>query len=126
MQEVVEGLCSFTARGACTDAERRAAVWLHDELRSRVHQAWVETRWVRPRAAAVLALGCLLAVVGSLLSTAVPVAGLVLAAIGAVSLAVEAGRLPRPDPRAVPAPRDPARAHRGARRRRGAGDHGPL
>jgi hypothetical protein len=94
MQEVVDGLGSFTPRGACTDAERRAAVWLHDELRSRVHQAWVETRWVRPRREAVLALGCLLAVAGSLLSTAVPVAGLVLAAIGAVSLAVEAaGRL---------------------------------
>ena len=90
MQEVVDGLCSFPARGACTDAERRAAVWLHDELRSRVHQAWVETHWVRPRAAAVLSLGCLLAVVGSLLSTAVPLAGLILAAIGAVSLAVEA------------------------------------
>jgi hypothetical protein len=94
MQEVVDGLCSFTARGACTDAERRAAVWLHDELRSRVHEAWVETRWVRPRRAAVLSLGCLLAVAGSLLSTAVAVAGLVIAAIGAVSLAVEAaGRL---------------------------------
>jgi hypothetical protein len=94
MQEVVDGLCSFTARGPCTDAERRAALWLHDELRSRVHEAWVETRWVRPRRAAVLALGCLLAVAGSLLSTAVPVAGLVLAALGAASLAAEAaGRL---------------------------------
>jgi hypothetical protein len=94
MRSVVDGLCSFAARGACTDAERRAAVWLHDELRSRVHEAWVETRWVRPRRAAVLALGCLLAVAGSLLSTAVAVAGLALAAIGALSLAFEAaGRL---------------------------------
>ena len=94
MRAVVDGLCSFAARGACTDAERRAAVWLHDELRSRVHEAWVETLWVRPRRAAVLALGCLLAVVGSLLSTAVAVAGLAVAAIGALSLSCEAaGRL---------------------------------
>jgi hypothetical protein len=94
MRSVVDGVCSFRSRGACTDAERRAALWLHDELRSRLHEAWVETHWVRPRRAAVLALGCLIAVVGSLLSVAVAVAGLVLAAVGALSLVVEAaGRL---------------------------------
>jgi hypothetical protein len=38
----------------------------------------------------VLAIGCALCVAGSLLSVAVPVAGLVLAGVGAVSLAVEA------------------------------------
>jgi len=49
---------------------------------------------VRPRRAAVLALGCLLTVIGSLLSTAAAIAGLVAAAIGAASLAAEAaGRL---------------------------------
>ena len=94
MRSVVEGVCSFAARGACTDAERRAALWLHDEVRSRLHRAWVETHWVRPRRAAVLTLGCLLTVAGSLLSTAVPVAGLAAAAVGALSLALEAaGRL---------------------------------
>jgi hypothetical protein len=94
MRSVVDGVCSFAARGACTDAERRAALWLHDEVRSRLHEAWVETHWVRPRRAAVLALGCLLAVAGSLLGTATAIAGLVLAAVGALSLASEAaGRL---------------------------------
>src|SRR3954447_9650622 len=94
MRSVVDGVCSFSSRGACTDAERRAALWLHDELRSRLREAWVETHWVRPRRAAVLALGCLIAVAGSLLSVAVAVAGLVLAAVGALSLVVEAaGRL---------------------------------
>jgi hypothetical protein len=94
MRSVVDGVCSFRARGACTDAERRAAVWLHDEVRSRLHEAWVETHWVRPRRAAVLALGCLLTVIGSLLSTAADVAGLAVAGLGALSLAVEAtGRL---------------------------------
>jgi hypothetical protein len=94
MRSVVHGLCDFAGRGACTDAERRAALWLHDELRARGHEAWVETLWVRPRRAAVLTLGCLLAVAGGLVATAVPVAGLALAAAGALSLVIEAaGRL---------------------------------
>ena len=94
MRSVVHGLCTVPGRGACTDAERRAAMWLHDELRERGHEAWVETRWVRPQRTAVLALGCLLAVTGGLLSTAAPIAGLAVAAVGAASLVVEAaGRL---------------------------------
>ena len=35
MRRVVDGLGGFTGRGACTDAERRAALWLHAELRTR-------------------------------------------------------------------------------------------
>lgn len=95
MRSVVDGLCSHTGRGACTDAERRAALWLHDELRSRGHEAWVETRWVRPQRATAVALGALLAVIGSLLATAAPVAGLAVAAIGALWLAVPLPILPR-------------------------------
>ena len=89
MRPVVDRLRSFAGRGACTDAERRAALWLHDELRSRGHEAWMEARWVRPQAAPVLALGCLLALGGGLLATAAPVPGLVAAALGALSLAAE-------------------------------------
>jgi hypothetical protein len=73
-------------RGACTDAERRAALALHDELRARGHEAWVETRWVRPQWAAALALGSLLSVAGSLVATAAVVPGLVLAVLGAVTI----------------------------------------
>ena len=76
-------------RGACTDAERRAALALHDELRSRGHEAWVETHWVRPQWAAALVLGSLLAVAGSLISTGAPVPGLIAAVAG---FAVIAGR----------------------------------
>src|SRR3954452_23415256 len=95
MRSVVDGLCSHTGRGACTDAERRAALWLHAELRARGHEAWVESRWVRPQRAMELALGELLAVIGSLLATAVPVAGLVVAALGALWMAVPLPVLPR-------------------------------
>jgi hypothetical protein len=90
MRSLVDGLCSFAGRGACTDAERRASLWLHDELRARGLEPFVETRWVRPQRWAVLALGCLLCVAGSLLAVPVPVAGLVVAGPGALSLAVEA------------------------------------
>jgi hypothetical protein len=95
MRSVVDGLCSHTGRGACTDAERRAALWLHDELRARGHEAWVETRWVRPQRATALALAALLAVLGSLLATAVAIAGLIVAAVGAVWMAVPLPILPR-------------------------------
>jgi hypothetical protein len=87
MRSLVEG------RGACTDAERRAALALHDELRSRGHEAWVETHWVRPQWALALALGALLSVAGSLVATAAAVPGLVLAVLGVATIVV------RPFPR---------------------------
>ena len=96
MRSAVDGLCSFAGRGACTDAERRAAVWLHDELRSRGHEAYVETRWVRPQRALTLALGALLAIAGSLLATASALPGLIVAALGALVLALHAAGLPLP------------------------------
>lgn len=71
--EVVEELCRFERRGSCTDAERRAALWLHDEARSRGHEAWVETVWVRPQWWWSPALHAALAVAATLLSVAVPV-----------------------------------------------------
>jgi hypothetical protein len=90
MRSLVDGLSAFAGRGGCTDAERRAALWLHDELRARGLEPFVETRWLRPQRWAVLAIGCLLCVAGSLVAVPVPVVGLVLAGIGALSLAVEA------------------------------------
>ena len=87
MRSLVDGLCSFADRGACTDAERRAALWLHAQVPG---QAYVDTVWVRPQRWAVLALGCLLCVAGGLLAVAVPPAGAIAAGIGALSLCVEA------------------------------------
>src|SRR3954454_21820751 len=95
MRATVDGLCSHAGRGACTDAERRAALWLHDEVRARMQQAWVETLWVRPQRALALALAALLAAVGSLLATAAPIPGLVIAAIGTLWMLVPLPVLPR-------------------------------
>ena len=108
------------ARAACTDAERRAANRLHDRLRAAGHEAWVETVWVRPRWAWSIALHCALTAIGGLVAIAAPVAGLVVAALGA--------RRPRrrgaEPPRAAAAPdapaRDPERARRAAARDRAA------
>ena len=83
----------FAPRAVCSDVERRAAVWAHDELRVRGHEAWVETHWVWPQTALALALGCALALTGGLVAIDAPVPGLVVAAAGAISvLADVAGR----------------------------------
>src|SRR5918998_1685504 len=68
------GIGEFAPRAVCSDVERRAAVWAHDDLRARGHEAWMETHWVRPQLALALALGCLLAAAGAL-SVLVDVAG---------------------------------------------------
>jgi len=84
------GLVRFEDRGPCTDAERRAAAWLHDELRADGHEAWVETHWVRPQWALSLALHATLGVVASLIAVSTPLPAAILAAVAALSMAVEA------------------------------------
>jgi hypothetical protein len=86
-------LATFAPRQVCSDAERRAAVWLHDDLRARGHEAWLETHWIRPHLAAAVALDCALAAIGGLIAIGAPVAGLVVAAIGALSLALDVAGL---------------------------------
>jgi hypothetical protein len=81
---------AFAGRGACTDAERRAAAALHDDLRARGHEAWVEARWTRPQANASLLLHATLLVAASLASVALPVPAAVVAGVAALSLVVEA------------------------------------
>jgi hypothetical protein len=86
----VDDLTAFTPRPVCSDAERRLAVWAHDDLRARGHEAWVETHWVRPQRAARLALGCALAATGGLIAIGAPVAGVIVAAAGALSVLIDA------------------------------------
>src|SRR5215218_8109652 len=87
------GIAEFAPRAVCSDVERRAAVWAHDDLRARGHEAWMETHWVRPQRALALALGCALAAIGGLVAIAAPVAGLMVVAAGAA--AGDAGRAGR-------------------------------
>ena len=91
---IAEGLARFEARGPCTDAERRAAAWLHDELRDAGHEAWVETHWVRPQWALSIALHATVGVVASLVAISAPLPGLIAAAVAAVSMALEGFGLP--------------------------------
>src|SRR5215218_5785496 len=86
----VDPLAAFSPRPVCSDDERRLAVWAHDDLRARGHEAWVETHWVRPHVAAGLALGCALCATGGLIAIGAPVAGLVVAAVGALSVLMDA------------------------------------
>ena len=103
---IADGLARFEARGPCTDAERRAANWLHDELRRAGYEAWVETHWVRPQWALSIALHATLGVVASVLAISAPLAGLVLAIAAAASLGEPAARRGAPAPDAAePAPR---------------------
>jgi hypothetical protein len=86
----VDSLAAFSPRPVCSDAERRLAVWAHDDLRARGHEAWVETHWIRPHLAAGLALGCALAATGGLIAIGAPLAGLIVAAAGALSVVIDA------------------------------------
>jgi hypothetical protein len=87
--ETIERLCSFRGRGPGTDAERRAALWLADELRGAGRDVEIEPHWVHPNTALSLALHSAVAVVGSVLSVSTPVAGLGVCAVVLVSLALE-------------------------------------
>jgi hypothetical protein len=88
MHDVVDALTAIPRRGACTDAERRAALWLHDDLRKRRYEPWVETVWVRPHWHWSLVWHGALGVAASLASTAVPAIGLA-GAVLALSLGLE-------------------------------------
>lgn len=91
--EVIARLSAVPGRGPGTDAERRAARWLQDEIRSTGREAELETHWVRPSWALAHAGHAALAVAGSVLAVRAPVAGLVvLAAVLASVLLEGAGR----------------------------------
>ncbi len=88
--EMTEGLAEFTARGAGTDAERRAARWLAGELAASRHRVRIETFWCRPNWALAHAWHVALALVGSLLSVSHPTIGAVLIGIALLSALTDA------------------------------------
>jgi hypothetical protein len=84
--DVIARLCAEPGRGACTDAERRAAVWLRDALPA----ARLEPHWVRPRREIAIALAALIGAAGSLAAVQWPVAGFAAAALAACCLGLDA------------------------------------
>jgi len=83
VRQTVESLASFADRGAGTDAERRAASWLAEELRRSGREATIETFWCRPNWPLAHAWHVALGVAGSLVAVSAPKAGagMVLAAL---------------------------------------------
>jgi hypothetical protein len=81
--DTVVGLAQFARRGAGTDAERRAANWLRDELAASGRDARLEPFWCRPNWALAAAWHVALALAGSLVSVSSPRVGgaLLLAAL---------------------------------------------
>jgi hypothetical protein len=88
--EMTEELAEFTARGAGTDAERRAARWLAGELVASRHRVRIETFWCRPNWALAHAWHVALALVGSLLSVSHPTIGAILVGIALLSTLTDA------------------------------------
>jgi hypothetical protein len=88
--ETISGLNAFPARGAGTNAERRAAMWLTGELRSPRREAILETFWCRPNWALAHAWHAGLAAVGSLLTVASPKVGGALIIVALVSVLLDA------------------------------------
>lgn len=85
-QAIVTGLARVAPRAAGTDAERRAAQWLHQVLRDDLGREVVtETVWVRPQRAAVLALHAALGVAASIVAPSAPAVGLGLAVAALLS-----------------------------------------
>lgn len=72
---LISGLTRFSERGAGTDAERRAALWLAGELRRAGRSARIETFWCRPNWALTHAWHAALGLAGSLTAVGSPRVG---------------------------------------------------
>ena len=84
--ETIVGLVAFERRGPGTDAERRAARWLAEELIAQRQRVRIETFWCRPNWAMAHAWHVVLALAGSLLSPSHPTIGAILLAIALASV----------------------------------------
>src|SRR5207248_1228160 len=71
----IEGLVAFEARGPGTDAERRAASHLVEQLESLGREAQVEPTRVYPNYALAHLLHALLGIAGSIVSISAPLIG---------------------------------------------------
>jgi hypothetical protein len=92
----IQGLSSDGGRRAGSDAERRAAGRVEDLLREMGREVEVESIYIYPRWAAVHAVHALVAIAGSLVSVAIPIAGAALVLIATLSAFGDATGLFRP------------------------------
>jgi hypothetical protein len=88
--ETVSGLAGFKRRGPGTDAERRAAIWLGDELARGGSDVRIEPFWCRPNTALAHTWHVALAIAGSLIAIPSHIVGAVLVAIALVSIIADA------------------------------------
>jgi hypothetical protein len=89
-------LSEFARRGAGTDAERRAALWLREETESQRREATIETFWCRPNWALAHCWHLLLGIAGSLVMVSDPTLGGALVLVSLVSILADwlTGRSP--------------------------------
>lgn len=85
-RELIKGLCAFEHRGPGSDAERRAANWLAEQLRGLGRRARIEPIHVHPEYSLVLALHLLLVLAGSLVALPLPAVGFAMILFAATSL----------------------------------------
>jgi hypothetical protein len=90
LSEITSGLSAFAGRGAGTDAERRAGLWLADRLRQTGREVIVEPFWCRPNTAMTHAWHAVLGLAGSLVAVHSPRVGAALLLVAALSVIVDA------------------------------------
>ena len=84
--ETAAGLADFERRGPGTDAERRAALWLAEQLERGGREVRIEPFWCRPNWALAHVWHLILAIGGSLLAIPSPWTGAALVLIALLSL----------------------------------------
>jgi hypothetical protein len=88
--ETVSALAGFERRGAGTEAERRAAMWLRQEAETAGREAQLEAFWSRPNWALTHAWHVALALAGSLVSVSSPRVGGALLLVALLSIIADA------------------------------------
>ena len=86
-RDIVTGICAEAGRAPGSDAERRVAVWLADQLRASGRGATLEPAWVRPEWALAHVLHTTAGVAGSVVSVWEPAVGLGILVATLLSLA---------------------------------------
>lgn len=90
-RDEIEDLVGFHGRGPGTDAERRAALHLAGRLEALRRTADVETIWIRPNWPLAHTMYVVVGIVGSIIATAAPVPGAIVAGVALVAAVTDLG-----------------------------------